>query len=106
MPKFTLGKWYVTDAAPMPGHRSVRIRTRATKERPYGVFVTNAILDNRCITAEERNANARLIAAAPEMYDTLLLAMGALRDGHEYARKLADDIEALLARIDGKEEDA
>ena len=49
----------------------------------------------------EQKANARLIAAAPDMYEELIFAMAALRDGDVCDKKRADKIEALLARIDG-----
>ena len=55
-----------------------------------------------------RDANAKLIAAAPEMYDELYEILQFIRykttllGSHEYAR-WAKDIEELLARIDGKE---
>ena len=52
---------------------------------------------------EQVAANARLIAAAPEMYEELIFAMAALRDGDVSAKRRADKIEALLDRIDGKE---
>ena len=45
----------------------------------------------------------RLIAAAPEMYQKLILAMASLRDGGIPAQQLADRIEELLAHIDGEE---
>ncbi|MBR1439050.1 MAG: hypothetical protein IJ587_10995 [Synergistaceae bacterium] len=43
-----------------------------------------------------RNANARLIAAAPEMYQHLKLILNG-----EFS---SDDVEQLLARIDGDEQ--
>ena len=58
----------------------------------------NIGLDN---SEEETHANGRLIAAAPEMYEELIFAMAALRDGDVCDKKRADKIEALLARIDG-----
>ena len=47
------------------------------------------------ITPEETEANARLIAAAPEMYQHLKLILNG-----EFS---SDDVEQLLARIDGEE---
>lgn len=54
-----------------------------------------------------RQANARLIAAAPEMYGELYEALQLLKgkssyECDEFARQ-AESIEELLARIDGKE---
>lgn len=50
-------------------------------------------------------ADARLIVAAPEMYLALKLAMRSLREGNSYAKSLADAIETLLEKIDGKGDD-
>lgn len=81
-------------------------------DEPFGVifsYETCAVIANVqgagtgscfCCT-QEGQANARLIAAAPEMYEELIFAMSALRDGDVCDKKRADKIEALLAHIDG-----
>lgn len=51
---------------------------------------------------EVQKANARLIAAAPEMYETLQSLVGVL-SVHSYSQEEAVKICQLLARIDGKE---
>ena len=92
MSKFTKGKWSIC----MDG--SIEI----TDENGEFVMAINDITgaeDND----EEIDANLRLIAAAPEMYEELNFAINALRGGNAYDRKRADEIEALLDRIDGKE---
>jgi len=67
-------------------------------------------------TAAERNANARLIAAAPELLAALKTALAMLENGdfrngvEEYgvdegmvgANKLIDEITALIAKAEGK----
>ena len=91
MSKFTKGKWDVIQGA--------------------GIDELDVISENKrnicCLFGysvsrwNEQKANARLIAAAPEMYEELIFAMAALRDGDVCDKKRADKIEALLARIDG-----
>ena len=49
---------------------------------------------------KEMQANARLIAAAPEMYEMLIFALKEAENGHLMDGELIKD---LLARIDGKE---
>ena len=56
---------------------------------------------------EQVAANARLIAAAPDMYDELYDALQLLKgksswDGDEFSQQ-AKSIQELLSRIDGKE---
>ena len=56
---------------------------------------------------EQLVANARLIAAAPDMYDELYDALQLLKgksswDGDEFSQQ-AKSIQELLSRIDGKE---
>ena len=87
MSKFTKGKWSVE----------------------YGIDIKSDIRKDAYIAQlfflgerfEEQAANGRLIAAAPEMYEELIFAMAALRDGDVCDKKRADKIEELLARIDG-----
>lgn len=62
---------------------------------------------------KEKFANARLIAAAPDLYEELLYVLGYLYEAHgiatnaQYKREAMNDIkriEALLKRIDGTED--
>ena len=58
--------------------------------------------DGEDIALVHHEANARLIAAAPKMYDTLILAMASLRDGGITSKLLADRIETMLDDISGE----
>ena len=94
MSKFTKGKWeyaeYVPEGVTINGKEFI-IFTESVNPQDEGDDVALA----------RREADARLIAAAPEMYEELIFAMAALRDGDVCDKKRADKIEALLARIDG-----
>jgi type VI protein secretion system component VasK len=57
---------------------------------------------DRVASAEEQEANARLIAAAPEMRELLEHALGGLITHEEDYRDSVAEIRALLARIDGE----
>lgn len=87
MSKFTGGKWEVD----------------VIYGDHYVVFTNDRIVaDCNRIVADcfGSNANARLIAAAPEMYEMLEIAQESLR-GHRYDSPTAERIEKLLDRIDG-----
>lgn len=94
MSEFTKGKWeyaeYVPEGVTINGKEFI-IFTGSVNPQDEGDDVALA----------RREADARLIAAAPEMYEELIFAMAALRDGDSCDKKRADKIEALLARIDG-----
>ena len=83
MSKFTQGKWIIdTDGNGIYSD---------TEE--YQVAYISYINYNK---NKEMQANAHLIAAAPEMYQHLRLILNG-----EFS---SDDVEQLLARIDGEEE--
>ena len=83
MSKFTKGPWKVDSHFDvMKGHNYIAPISIVTKK-----YMT---------VNEETRANARLIAAAPEMYQHLRLILNG-----EFS---SDDVEQLLARIDGEEE--
>lgn len=84
MSKFTQGKWEVRDDYSI--------------EKPISPKVSEgiAIVFGLKVNPELTKANARLIAAAPEMYQHLKLILNG-----EFS---SDDVEQLLARIDGEEE--
>ena len=83
MSKFTKGPWKVTPHLDvMKGHNYIA---------PISIMTKKYMTVN-----EETRANARLIAAAPEMYQHLRLILNG-----EFS---SDDVEQLLARIDGEEE--
>ena len=93
MSKFTKGKWGYHDKLGLILTYDERGYVIATVRNAGGESVFGA--------SPEGQANARLIAAAPEMYEELIFAMAALRDGDVCDKKRADKIEELLARIDG-----
>lgn len=101
MSKFTPGPWKYSDDS----HISIPSTLLATTARDwYRIYNRKQKIGVGLIPDE---ANARLIAAAPEMYDELYEILQFMQgktvwERDEYAR-YAKDIEELLARIDGKE---
>ena len=82
MSKFTKGPWKVTPHLDvMKGHNYIA---------PISIMTKKYMTVN-----EETRANARLIAAAPDMYQHLRLILNG-----EFS---SDDVEQLLARIDEKQ---
>ncbi|MBR2208099.1 MAG: hypothetical protein IJ859_04740 [Synergistaceae bacterium] len=81
MSKFTKGEWYVFNNG------------------TYIFVGSSGSVGHICkvgwVKSKEVEANARLIAAAPEMYQHLRLILN-----EEFS---SDDVEQLLARIDGEE---
>ena len=101
MSEFTKGKWEAgIDPIAVIPHVYVWTKLKQQKNKPAKIAVMH-----RCpyIKDKEQLANARLIAAAPEMYELLIFAMASLRDGDIPAQRVADRIEELLVRIDGEE---
>ena len=95
MSKFTKGQWEA-----MSDGTIVILNRRGEP----GEIVASADSIER--DEDEVFANARLIAAAPEMYRILMmLVIGSIRGsgGHKVTQKVADEIDALLAHIDGEE---
>ena len=94
MSEFTKGKWEVQDWT----------------EKLDGEFLPEyavCVGDEWIADCADNEANARLIAAAPEMYDELYEALQLLRgkssyEGDEFSCE-AKFIQELMARIDGKE---
>ena len=103
MSKFTQGKWEYDDYGGLvwgAGHRMIIAQMRS---RSY-LF---GILGLPSWKIEEiQNANGRLIAAAPEMYELLYDAMQELKGYDPIGNGISTvypNIEELLARIDGEE---
>ena len=92
MSKFTKGKWEYDDA-----HGCIHHDGRLIAEVAGGGGANYRHAAGQ--------ANARLIAAAPEMYELLRLAAQSLRHHSDNDYKIAYSINELLARIDGKETD-
>lgn len=94
MSKFTSGKWFYDDF-------SAIVKPVSNNSRPICIVMEDSENDY----SEEEDANGRLIAAAPEMYETLQSLVGVL-SVHSYSQEEAVKICQLLARIDGKEAEA
>ncbi|MBR1437854.1 MAG: hypothetical protein IJ587_04890 [Synergistaceae bacterium] len=98
MNEFTRGKWKYFDDLQCVGV----INDGDITEIEIDIFAQDGnydcIADINChsgYSKEEINANGRLIAAAPEMYQHLKLILN--------GELSSDDVEQLLARIDGEE---
>ena len=86
MTKFTQGKWIFDDEYIF------------TANKGWMIADVMAVRNK-----DECNANGRLIAAAPEMYELLESLVNILL-AHSYNQDKAIRIANLLARIDGEEE--
>ena len=97
MSKFTPGPWYVNQLTP---HKQIKeSMCIASDEGPITFMSTVSI--NYIDTLW---ANARLIAAAPELYEALSMAIEAMRD-HNIDESMAGEFEILtdaLAKVEGK----
>ena len=91
MSKFTQGNWVYDEF-------SAIVKTVSNNSRPICIVIEDGEDDY----SEEDDTNGRLIAAAPEMYETLQSLVGVL-SVHSYSQEEAVKICQLLARIDGKE---
>lgn len=100
MSEFTKGKWTAFYGEDFHGIRAAHADDEQGHDYGNGQIIAHVVRWND----GHSWANARLIAAAPEMYEELIFAITALRGGDAYDRKRADKIEALLDRIDGKED--
>ena len=106
MSEFTNGEWVIQRNAGAKNGTTIEIFAVSEDEEALPVKVARVLNDNKQIPPEQREANARLIAAAPDMYDLLYEAM---QDLQQYETKLSykktmwELIEEELNRIDGKE---
>jgi hypothetical protein len=93
MSKFTNGPWEIEEDCPMPNNQ----RWIIIKKGPHGIskeFITGGIFDE---------ANARLIAQAPAMYE-LLVKMVAEEEGigEGISDASVQEMRKILAAIDGE----
>lgn len=102
MSKFTQGKWHSDEYGCFVFAHGTEMMV--CEMRGMGWFRSKGITDEEALSIQA--ANARLIAAAPEMYDLLYDAMQELKGYKPIENGISSiwpDIEELLARIDGKE---
>ena len=95
MSKFTKGQWLLDDQDNVYVNY---INDEGKNEKVYIVPYANGIYEG------EAEFNARLIAAAPEMYE-ILKRIDTVQDNYEVAAA-ESEIPALLARIDVEEAQA
>jgi hypothetical protein len=97
--RYTPGPWAAPYVDQLPNNlRSVRIDSR--QETGVSIVALLPIGDGSDLEINAiQRANARLIAAAPDMRLLLSQAMVVLE--LEHVQDVADEIRALLARIDG-----
>ena len=89
-PKWTAGPWYVGPYG--------RVSADASKCITGGVGVSGMVLTS----GEEAEANAHLIAAAPELYKELYNVREWVKDG-DYDDSFMAPIEAALAKARGEQ---
>ena len=110
MPEFTEGKWRYLECS-----REIFAPATTADNNPFGFAIADISFDHD-IPEKEKHANGRLIAAAPELYDTVCnlldYAYEALRwaGGENETRGNAPNIlrdiqeaQQLIDRINGKE---
>lgn len=105
MPEFTAGEWVIQHGT---GKYSTTVEIFAIPEDETAlpVKVARVLSDNKQIPPAQREANARLIAAAPDMYGLLYEAMQDLRHYEtklSYKKTLWEIIQEQLDIVDGKE---
>ena len=88
MSKFTKGKWEYVEYIP----EGITLNGKEYLVMSGGEDVALALREN----------DARLIAAAPEMYETLKICANVLFGHWEFA--VAQKVDKLLAHIDGEED--
>ena len=102
MSKFTPGPWSISEPQirgdyVMPGYVWIN-------GRDWYALAQVCVLDGDVIS-ETGLANARLIAAAPEMYEALRrIREGCAFPADDVQRAIRDVARAILAKIDGDEE--
>lgn len=105
MSSFTQGTWEIQSNASAKKGTTIEIYAVPEDEDEIPVKVARVLNDNKQIPEMERKANARLIAAAPDMYELLYEAKQELQHYEtklSYKKTLWELIEEELDRIDGK----
>lgn len=107
MSMFTNGEWVIQRKSGAKSGTTIEIfAVSEDDEETLPVKVARVLNDNKQIPPEQREANARLIAAAPDMYELLYEAMQDLQHYEtklSYKKTMWELIEEELNRIDGKE---
>ena len=105
MPEFTNGTWVVQHNASAKKGTMIEIFALPDDEEALPVKVARVLNDDKNIPQAQREANARLIAAAPDMYGLLYEAMQDLQHYEtklSYKKTMWELIQEELDSIDGK----
>ena len=106
MSSFTRGTWEVQKNAGARKGTTIEIYAVPEEENRLPVKVARVMSDNKEILPDQRMANARLIAHAPEIYELLHEAMQDLQHYEtkvSYKKTLWEIIQEELDSINGKE---
>lgn len=110
MSKHTPGPWAI-EALRYEGARIVAGPTYDKSSRPVGWVAADDTMEEastgriREVMSDEANANARLIAAAPELLEALKLALTALKRVRNYAQIDDSGLEEMaeaIAKAEGR----
>lgn len=105
MSEFTNGEWIIQRKSGAKSGTTIEIFALLEDEEALPVKVARILNDNKQIPPIQREANARLIAAAPDMYELLYEAMQDLQHYEtklSYKKTMWELIQEELDSIDGK----
>ena len=105
MPEFTNGEWVIQRKGGAKSGTMIEIFALPENEEALPMKVARILNDNKQIPPAQREANARLIAAAPNMYGLLYEAMQDLQHYEtklSYKKTMWELIQEQLDIIDGK----
>ncbi len=77
--KFTKGNWYISKTVPYGDGDCYHIQSDINTDETFIGEVGGGLQDNAQV-----EANAKLIAAAPDLFKALEMAMYEMKDWHEY----------------------
>ena len=100
MTEFTKGKWTADDMGEYVFAHGFDMMI--CQMRGWAYLKAQGLSDEEAI--EVQKANARLIAAAPEMYEVLKEVLNAPDFAYGMGFSFCRQVDDILARIDGKEE--